>query len=220
MKITSVIFDVDGVLLDTVPYHFMSWKRLFEEEGIPFNFNDYLLKVNGVPRIAGITNIIPHADNTQIVMLGSRKQKYFTDLISNHPPQPLTGVLPLLKKLIRLEFILCAASSSKNAPLLLSQTKLLPYFSYLISGHDFTKPKPNPEIFLTVCQKANIDPHQCVVVEDALSGIKAAQNASMFTIGVLTSNDKDIRKEADLTVDSLREHTQIINFINNENIYH
>lgn len=211
--IKAVIFDVDGVLLDTVPYHFRAWKKLFNEQGIAFSFTDYLQRVNGVPRLAGIANIMPEADRKTLTRLAEQKQSYFSQLLFKNPPKPLPGVTSLFKKLKKRKIKLVAASSSKNAPLLLDKAGLTPYLSAIISGHDFTKSKPDPELFLLASKRIGIKPCYCLVVEDALVGIQAGKDAKMGTIGLLTSGDLAIKDLADLTVKSLEDQRLIINFI-------
>lgn len=213
MKIDSVIFDVDGVLLDSVPYHFKAWKKLFEEEGRKFTFDDYLNKVNGIPRMAGIKNILPDKTDEELKSLSDLKQSYLLEMIEAKFPEPLSGVESLLRKLINKKYKLAAASSSKNSPALLEKSGLKPLFKVIVSGYDFKHAKPHPDIFLTAISKLGSKPEASVVVEDATVGIRAAINAGAKTIGVLTSNDEKIASLADLTIKSLGEHEKIFNFL-------
>lgn len=210
MKIKAVIFDVDGVILDTVPYHFKAWKALFKQEGVNFTFKDYLAKVNGIPRLDGIKNIMPNLDNNMLEVLARRKQVYFTNLISKKPPLPLPGVIRFLNKLLKMKITIAAASSSKNVPILLKQAKLTSYFKTIVSGFDFIYPKPDPDIFLTACRNIKCAPLECIVIEDSLVGIQAAKSAGMKTIGVLSSKDEAIRKAADVTIDSLINYEEAL----------
>lgn len=217
MTINAIIFDVDGVLLNTVPYHFRAWKKLFNEQGINFSFKDYLDKVNGIPRVNGILNIMPHLKGTVLLdQLATKKQQYFRDSILKDKPRSLPGVIPILKALRRMGIKLAAASSSKNAPLLLKLTNLANYFPVIISGNDFKKSKPDPEIFLTASKKVGVHPRNCIVVEDARIGIEAAKNAHMKTIGVLTTNDKAIIGFADITLPSFKSQKKLLNFISSQ----
>src|ERR1035438_9062702 len=114
MKIKTVICDVDGVLLDTVPYHFEAWEQLFNDEGIRFTYDDYLSKVNGLPRLTGIKNIMPSLEKAYIDKLAKRKQEYFMLKIEKIPPKPLAGVVSFFQKLREKKYNIAAASSSKN----------------------------------------------------------------------------------------------------------
>lgn len=209
----AVIFDVDGVLLDSVPLHFAAWKRMFEEEGATFSFEDYLAKVNGIPRTHGIQAILPNKNKDEHLELAERKQKYFLDLVASDPPKPLTGVVDLLSYLKENNIPTAAASSSKNASKLLEKAGLTPYFLAIVGGNDFSKPKPDPELFLVAAKKLSIDPKQCVVIEDATTGILAAKAANMKAIGILTSNDQSLKNYADIVIPSFENKELVLKFL-------
>jgi beta-phosphoglucomutase len=213
MKIRAVIFDVDGVLLDSVPYHFKAWKKIFSEQEIEFSFQDYLNKVNGLPRITGVTNMIGSKNQAKAESLAHRKQLYLKELINKKPPKPLSGVKQLLRALRKKGLKLAAASSSKNAPDLLESAGLARFLDTIVGGNDFVHPKPHPELFLTASQRLKTDPQFCLVLEDASIGIQAAKNAKMKTIGVLSSNDLNLKNEAHLTINSLKEIPTILKFL-------
>jgi len=213
MNIKAIIFDVDGVLVDTVPYHFEAWRRMFEEQGVKFTFEDYVQKVNGLPRDTGVKNILTDLKDEELVSLADKKQDYFLDAFVQKPPKPLKGVIPFLKHLNKLEIVAVAASSSKNAPFVLDRMGIADYLHSTVSGHDFKNPKPDPEIFLTAAQRAGVEPEYCVVVEDALAGVQAAKNGGMYSVGLLHSQDEQIKKEAHLSIHSLQEYKKIIEFL-------
>lgn len=209
----AIIFDVDGVLVDTVPYHFKAWKRMFEECGATFNFDDYLEKVNGLPRAVGIKNILTKVSEADLDKLAEIKQEYFLEMIDQKPPKTLSGVKQLLEKLGENIFYIAAASSSKNAPFVLEKTGLAKYFNTIVSGHDFKNPKPDPEIFLTAAKRLKMDPSECVVFEDAYHGVEAGNRGGMYTIGLMTSNDKKIPKIANITFKDFKKHQAVLQHI-------
>lgn len=210
----AVIFDVDGVLLDTVPLHFNAWKKMFEEQGARFTFDDYLEKVNGIPRIDGIKAVLKDKSEEELRSLATAKQNYFLESISDNPPSPLPGVINLLSFLKSLDIPLAAASSSKNAPILLEKAGLTEFLDAVVGGNDFKKPKPDPELFIIASEKIGIEPNNCIVVEDANVGVLAAKAAGMKTIGVLFGKDNLLINSADITVHNLEEKDKIIDFIN------
>lgn len=205
MNIKCVIFDVDGVLIDTVPYHFSAWKKLFTEQGVNFTMDDYVKKVNGLPRLTGIKNIMPRVNLSTLEKLAAKKQVFFADMVSSKPPSPLPGVLKLLNHLKKKGVLLAAASSSKNAPVLLKNSGLAEFLNTIVGGEDFTKPKPDPELFLIASSRLNVMPSTCVVVEDAHFGIQAGKNAGMKTIGILYAKDALIKPLADYSIHSLNK---------------
>lgn len=156
---------------------------------------------------------MPKAPKKNLETFAAQKQNYLVDLITKKPPKPLPGVVRFLKKIQQKNFKMAAASSSKNAPLLLEKSGLNIYFHAQVSGSDFKKPKPNPEIFLLASQRLKVPPERCIVVEDSYFGILAAKKCKMKTIGLMTSNDKKIPGLADITVGSLQDSKKIIDFI-------
>jgi beta-phosphoglucomutase len=209
-QLKAVIFDVDGVLVDTVPYHFEAWKRMFEEQGVKFTFDDYLEKVNGLPRSVGIRNILTDVSDGELSPLAEIKQQYFLEMVNEKPPKPLEGVKEFLHSLGENLFYIAAASSSKNAPYVLEKTKLAPHFNTIVSGHDFKKPKPDPEIFLTAAERLGMDPSECIVFEDAYHGVEAGKRGGMYTIGLLTSDDQKIPGIAHHTIKDFKKHQQVL----------
>lgn len=211
--IHAAIFDVDGVLLDTVPYHFSAWQKMFAEEGVPLTFANYLEKLNGLPRLTGITNVLGNRPKEYLEELAQKKQNYYLTLVAQNPPKPLEGVVELFALLSTKGILLAAASSSKNAPLLLEKAGLSSSLVTIVGGSDFSLPKPNPDIFLTASKRLGVEPSHCIVFEDAASGIQAAKTAGMKTIGLLTSHDLAIPKLAGKTVLSLANPQEIMDFI-------
>lgn len=209
----AIIFDVDGVLVDTVPYHFQAWKKMFEEAGAKFNFDDYLEKVNGLPRAIGIKNILTDISDSKLDKLAEKKQQYFLAMVDEKPPKPLKGVKQFLQSLGENLFYIAAASSSKNAPFVLKKTKLDHFFNTIVSGHDFKKPKPDPELFLLAAERMGMIPSECVVFEDAYHGVEAGNRGGMYTIGMMTSNDTKIPEIANLTVKDLKDHKSVLQHI-------
>ncbi len=206
----AIIFDVDGVLMDSVPHHFQAWQKAFADNDVLFTYQDYLDKVNGLPRLTGVRNVVPTATDAEVEAYAKRKQAYFLDAINDTPLSPLPGVVTFLKALQRRNIPFIAASSSKNARILLERAGISFYFTHILTGEDFTKAKPDPDIFLTAAQKMHIEPKYCVVIEDSIHGIQAAKNATMHSVGILSSQDKELKKAAHLTISSLEEYPIIL----------
>lgn len=198
-SISAIIFDVDGVLTDTVPFHFRAWQKVFAEEGIVFEKNDYQ-RINGVPRNAGVSIILQTNNTERIREVGDRKQHYYLELLEQTPPQPLPGILSFITQARKAGLRIAAASSSKNAALVLAAANLIEYFDAIITGHDFKNPKPDPEIFLRAANQLGVDPLQTIVVEDAVHGIIAAKAGNFRSVGIANSESANDLHLAGATV--------------------
>lgn len=201
----GAIFDLDGVIVNTVPVHFNAWKKMFEEYGHSFTFADYLAKVDGIPRIAGAKAILTDLNEDEIVEAAAKKQKYFREFLALEPIEIFESSVKLIKEMKQKGIKLAAASSSKNATFILEKINLLSYFDANISGGDLKKGKPDPEIFLSAAEKMNCSPSECIVFEDAKLGIEAAVRGKFASIGINRHNNAEALDRADKIVDDLSE---------------
>ncbi|MFY9463040.1 MAG: beta-phosphoglucomutase family hydrolase [Candidatus Sungiibacteriota bacterium] len=210
---SAVIFDVDGVLVNTVPLHFRAWQRVFADEGISFGKEEYQL-INGIPRDEGIRITLGDAATPDHIRdIGDRKQNYYLALLNQMPPQSLPGIKRLLRDLRKAGLRVAAASSSKNAIAVLAASHLTLYFDAIITGYDFQRSKPDPDIFLTAARALRVESAHTVVVEDAANGVRAALAGGFRCIAVATSESADALRAAgalfvapttnDLTIDVL-----------------
>ena len=187
--IKGIIFDLDGVLVSTDEMHYLAWKRLADELGITgFNREDNR-RQRGVSRMASLEVVLEKSDKTytdeEKAELAERKNGYYLELLKDMDNSAvLTGVYGALEILKRRNLLLAVGSASKNAPLILEKTGLLPYLNQVSCGLDTTKSKPDPEVFLVAERKLQLDPAQCLVVEDAAAGIEAAKAGGMRSLGV------------------------------------
>jgi len=206
MSFKGAIFDVDGVIVDTVPLHFAGWKYLFEEiHHIPFTQKDYEDKVDGKPRIDGVRAILPNLSAAEAIKEGEIKQAYYLKLISEGKLKQFPSSFALIKELKRHDILMAAASSSKNASFILEKIGLADAFSAIISGNDFTHGKPHPEIFLKAAEKLKLKVSECIVFEDALSGVQAAKAGGFVCVGINRNHQDQNYRDADLVVTDLAE---------------
>ncbi len=209
----AIIFDVDGVLVDSVELHFSAWKQTFANQGIRLTYTDYLKKINGLPRDQAIKNVLPHLSVDKQSEIARQKQLLFLQTLNSSQLSPKPGVISFIKKLKKLNYRLAASSSSRNARLLLNLAKISPHLDLIITGDEIKHPKPHPETFVLASKRLGINPTSCVVVEDASVGIQAAKKGGMRTIGIASSQDDELNKYADLLVNSLKEQRKIISFL-------
>lgn len=212
--IKGAIFDLDGVIVNTVPLHFKAWKRMFEEYGHPFAMEDYLSKVDGRPRLEGAAAILTELNPEQIQIAGEKKQGYYLELLESDPIEIFESSVKIIKELKVRGIKLAAASSSKNAVRILKKIGLFDFFDVNVSGADFEKGKPDPEIFLTAASRLGLEAKVCAVFEDAKSGVEAAVAGKFYCVGIDRHGNRQALQQADRIVNDLAELTteEIINF--------
>ncbi|NNC94827.1 MAG: beta-phosphoglucomutase [Chitinophagales bacterium] len=186
--IKACIFDLDGVIVDTAHFHFLGWKRLADELNIPFTEEENE-KLKGVPRmeslahILGLGNIeLPESEKRDLAI---RKNEWYKEYIKGMDPDDiLPGVTSFIDELHASNIQVAIASSSKNAGTVVDKINYRDKIQALVDGNMVKKGKPDPELFLLAASMLNVDPHFCVVFEDAYSGIEAALKAEMRNIGI------------------------------------
>ena len=184
----GVIFDLDGVLVDSAVCHFHAWKAIADELGVPFDEkrNDLL---RGVSRRESLEILIGgHKTLTEeeIEHYLHKKNELYKQLVDNAGEEILLpGVKPFLTRLRMAGIRLAVASSSKNTPALLRQAGLdHHYFDAVADGNDIRNSKPHPEVFLLAARRAGVKPSRCIAVEDAPAGVEAGIRAGMKTLGI------------------------------------
>ena len=200
-NIKGFIFDLDGVLVDTAKYHYLSWRRLAEDLNIDFTLRDNE-RLKGVSRMQSLEIIleignITLTDATKFE-LAQKKNKWYVEYISKLTPEDiLPGVIGFLESVRDNGIKVALGSASKNSMLILDKLNLTNYFDAIIDGTKVSKAKPNPEVFLKGAEALNLLPNQCIVFEDAEAGVQAAINAGMYCIGI---GSKDVLKKANLVL--------------------
>lgn len=197
----AVIFDLDGVIVDTARFHYQAWKKIADEMGIPFSQkeND---KLRGVSRRESLNLLVGrNLPEDQADPICERKNNYYLEMMNQLTPLDiLPGTAELLNSLVTANWKTALASASKNAKGVLEKISLSNSFNVIIDGYDFTRSKPDPQIFCIAASRLGMKPNRCVVFEDAQTGIDAAVASGMCAIGI--SHGHNI-SGADLVVDSL-----------------
>lgn len=207
MKWTAAIFDMDGVVVDTVPLHFQAWKKMAEEYGRPFTFEDYKAKVDGIPRIDGTRAILEGMDDATIREAGKIKQKYFLEFLRQGEIPTYATTLKLIIDLQGRGIRVAVISASKNATRILERIGLLEKLDAVVGGNDIARGKPDPQVFLFAAQKLGVDPAGCVVFEDAVLGVEAAKRARMACVGIDRYGSPSRLEKADLVIADVGEIT-------------
>jgi beta-phosphoglucomutase len=200
--IAAVIFDLDGVLADTIDLHYRSWQQVADDENIPFDKSQYeqILGMNredSVNRLLG--DRIISAELKQDML--DRKNNYYLRLVESlDSSQLLPGVADLLEELQFQKIRIALGSSSKNAEFVLQRLEVRHFFEYVADGHSVEQFKPAPDVFLKAAALLQIEPAQCLVIEDAAAGVLAALAAGMKVVGV---GPEERLRSADLVLPSL-----------------
>ncbi len=189
--IKAVIFDLDGVIVSTDEYHYLAWKYLADELGIPFD-RELNHKLRGVSRLDSLKIILQHSNvdfaDHDLDELTDKKNSYYKNMLQELSARSiLPGAKELIESLRSVKIKIAVASSSKNAKTILSMIKLFDKFDVITDGNDIENSKPDPEIFLLTSKRLNVPPEDCVVIEDAEAGIEAAKKSGMKQIGIGTN---------------------------------
>jgi beta-phosphoglucomutase len=188
MKKTGFIFDLDGVIVDTAKYHYLAWRKLANALGFEFTVEQNEL-FKGVSRKRCLEILLEIGDikaseeqfNKWLV---EKNEDYLSLIEKMDESEILPDVLRVLQFLKKHNIPIALGSASKNARPILEKVKLMDYFNAIVDGTQVTKAKPDPEVFLLAAAQMGVNPKECVVFEDAVAGIEAANNAGMLSIGI------------------------------------
>lgn len=203
--IQAVIWDLDGVIIDSADEHRRAWQRLAREEGVSFTDADFWTtfgKRNDDIFAMQWGTLAPE----RAKILADRKERYFRELI-RETAAPLPGAMELMRELHEAGFAQALASSTpiENIELISEVLGLKRYLTILVSGETVPHGKPAPDIFLKAAKELAIEPKHCVVIEDAVAGVQAAHAAGMRCIAVAGNRDLPGLRQAELMVKDLTE---------------
>lgn len=201
-----VIFDMDGVLADTGPIHFDSWVKMATEIGMEFT-RDMFEQTFGQQSNTITRKLVgPDVDNSLVEYWGNLKEQYYREMVKEKLT-PLPGAVRIIKELKIEGFKLAIGSSGppENVELLLTSLEIKDYFDIIITAAEVRKGKPEPDVFLIAAKSLNINPENCLVIEDAPVGIEAANRAGMISIAITTTHTKEELLGAQLIIKDLTE---------------
>jgi len=182
----AVLWDMDGTLIDSAEFHWISWRNTLADEGITITHKQFLSSFGQrndsiIPQWLG-----PAATPERIEKIGNAKEELYRHLIRRDGISPLPGVADWIHRLHKhgwLEAVASAAPRANIAAVLeaLSATHI---FQAVVSAEDVHRGKPDPEVYLLAASRVGVPPERCIVVEDAVAGIEGARRAGMRSIGV------------------------------------
>ena len=203
-NIKAVIWDMDGVIVDTAPYHFNAWQEAFRKKGAKYTAEDFRRNF-GQRNDSIIRNILGDGiSQSELDTISEEKEMDFRKKVRQNI-KPLSGAVELMKLLIEHGFKMALASSAphENINLQTEGLGISNWFQSIISGEDVTEGKPSPQSFLLAAQRLGAEPKNCVVIEDAMAGVTAAKRAGIRCLAVTNTNPERSLMEADLVVDTL-----------------
>ncbi|MFY0604644.1 MAG: beta-phosphoglucomutase [Flavobacteriaceae bacterium] len=214
MNKKGFIFDLDGVIVDTAKYHFLAWKKLANSVGVDFTEaqNEQL---KGVSRVKSLEKILEWgnmslSEEKFMELMARKNDDYITYVNQMDASEVLPDVKKVLNYLASIKQPISLGSASQNARTILKKVNLYESFDTIVDGTNVTKAKPNPEVFLRAAELLKVAPNECVVFEDSVAGIQAANSANMISIGI---GNRQVLHEADFVFNDFTEMN--VEFINN-----
>jgi len=187
-QLQAVLFDLDGVIVDTAKYHYLAWKMIADQEGIPFDehINE---RLKGVSRMASLDVILEKGKRAysqdEKLKLAQVKNDAYVEMIGQLKPEEiLPGVKAFLVALRDAGIKRAICSASKNAVMILDRLELTQFFDTIVSGNDTSRSKPDPEVFTMAAERFKLSPANCLVVEDAFAGVQGAKAGGMKALGI------------------------------------
>lgn len=203
----AVLFDWDGVVVDSSRHHYLSWQELAAVIGKSLTeeqFRESFGQINRViiPEIFGWSD-----DPEEIDRLGRRKEALYREIVAREGITPLPGVLDLIRDLraAGAPRVIGTSTERENIRTALEVMDLADAFDGVVASEDVARGKPDPEVFLKAADRAGLPPERCIVLEDSHHGLQAAEAGGMKSVGVLTTHRRDKLGHADLFVESLEE---------------
>lgn len=206
MQRLAVIFDLDGVLVDSYDAHYKSWRMMYAEHGRDYSEAAFAADFGRTSRDILRRAFASQLSDAQIRQMDERKEAFYRDIISREFPG-MNGAVELIDALAEDGFLLAIGSSgpAENIKLSLERLGRRERFSAVVTGADVTRGKPDPQVFLLASERLGVPPAKCAVVEDAPHGIEAARRAGMTAVALTGTTTRDNLAHADLVIDSLRE---------------
>jgi beta-phosphoglucomutase len=202
----AFIFDLDGVIVDTAKFHYLAWRNL--AKGINFDFTEEQNEqFKGVSRVRSLEILLDMANynatqEEKDVWLVQKNVEYLSYIQKMNQSEILPDVPRVLDYLISKNQGIALGSASKNARPILERVALIDKFQTIVDGNDVTTAKPDPEVFIKGAEALGAEPQNCIVFEDSIAGIQAANTAGMISIGI---GDPKVLHEADHVFTDFRQ---------------
>lgn len=184
--IEAAIFDLDGVLVSSIPLHFEAFRRTFAAEGRKFTFEEYLRVGAGAAREVLIRRILGELDESKLAVLMRAKEDHVRDLIAERGLELVPGAREFVAG-VRKRGLRTAVGTSSRTPDLLLGDRFAGLFDAIVDRTQVVRPKPAPDVFLEAAERLGVEPAHCVVFEDSPAGVAAGLAAGMTVVALTTS---------------------------------
>ncbi|VEU82448.1 beta-phosphoglucomutase [Acholeplasma hippikon] len=216
MKVKTIIFDLDGVIVHTDKFHYLAWEKICEEEGLLFD-ESINHQLRGVSRRESLDLILKYNQkelkDIKKDELLEKKNNLYKESLNHLTKNDLSNdILDTLLELKKRGYLIAIGSSSKNTKFILEKLEIINLFDAISDGTNISRSKPDPEVFLYISNILNQSNETCLVVEDANAGIEAAKRVKMIAVGIGDSVSEEI---ADYKIKNISNIIQLLELINN-----
>ena len=195
--IKGIIFDMDGTIVDSLPYHYEAWKIFFNENKVE-NFSEKLNEYKGGGTLDLMRTVYGNQySKKELKKMSEDKEKIFRKIYKGEIKQIL-GFKKFLDELKSKDIMVGLASNAirKNVSMIINELEIYDYFDSIICGDEVINGKPNPEMFNETIDRFNINKDECLIFEDSLEGVLAAKNSGVKVIGITSSSSNKVLKNA------------------------
>jgi len=201
MSSYAIIFDMDGVIIDSNPYHKISLRQFCEKYGFHLSDEELISRIYGRTNKEWIASLFGSLSPEELSRYGEEKESLFREVYKNDI-RALQGLPEFLRSLKHQNIPIAIGTSAprSNVDFVLAHTGLGDYFSVILDESNVVQGKPNPEIYLKVAAKMGYEPDRCVVFEDSLSGVESARRAGAKVVGVATTHTFDELSHTDFVI--------------------
>jgi beta-phosphoglucomutase len=203
----AVIFDMDGVIVDSARYHYLTWCSMLKRRGREYTYPEFMTNF-GRRTDMQVRRILGEIPDAEVAAFVQEKDVLFREIVGQNVAA-FPGVVDLIKSLKKSGSKVAVGSSSptETVHLIVGKLGIKEDFDAIVCGSEVTEGKPSPQIFLLAAKRMDTRPENCVVIEDAVVGVAAAKNGGMRAVAVTNTHPREELKDADLVVDSLTELT-------------
>ena len=195
----AIIFDLDGTLVDSLPYHYESWSIFFKNNNLEETYFSKILKeYKGGGTLELMSSVFGNSySKKELKKMSEDKEVIFRDIYKNNI-RPIKGLINFLDNLKENNILLAIGSNAttKNVLMTIEELGITNYFSSIICGDKVSKGKPDPEMFITTLSNLKVSKDECIVFEDSIEGVTAAKNAGIKPIGVTSSQSTEALESA------------------------